>query len=357
MSRTRIHIDVGELQDAITQLESQKLFTSPSKLYEALAQTPWAKALGATGIMFYNRVKEVNTDPDNPVIIMRVKPARRVTRRRSRVEIDAGELQYEIDQLEAQQSFSSPSKLYEALVQTVWGQSLDVGSTMFYLRVKELNIDPDNPVITMQVKPARKTGPRGSGGRRVKVVGSSIKGLDTLVALFQKRGIEVDSVEWLMTSSHKSDAENRAIRLAWAELRDELKLPKAVKKRANANDQILNVISPIAEESVIELPTVEWPVEVVEGPFVAESITIIEEMPDGDPVPEVESIGESEIISDGSSVESVIPSVLPLPPVPSVLPSPPIPLDPTLAPVPSPILVASRPMPVRSLVPPRSMPR
>jgi hypothetical protein len=291
MSRRRIQIEIHELQDAIDQLEANRLFSSPSKLYEAIAETPWAQALGATPILFYNRVKEVNIDPDNPVITMRVKPARRMsprapgepgaTRRRARIQIDVGELQYEIDQLEAQQTFTSPSKLYEALTQTLWGQALDVSPTMFYMKVKEVNTDPENPVITMKVQPARK---KGEGKRRVKVADVSFGGLDILIETFTHRGIEVTGVESLISSSHKSPDENRAIRLAWADLRDILGLPKPVKKSVPAVDDDGIPVTPIptVEELLAEEPTAaEW---LAMGMTVEAPTTVIEETPDGQPV-------------------------------------------------------------------------
>jgi hypothetical protein len=152
------------------------------------------------------------------------------------------------------------------------------------------------------------------------------------------------------------------IRLAWADLRDKLGLPKAIKKTVApaGGETVLDAISPVADEAIIAWPiagepAVEWPVEVGEGPLVVETVEVVEEMPDGYPVPEIESFGEPEIIPDVDAGDQGAP---PLPPPPAVLPAPPISLDPSLAPVPSPVRIApSRPMPVRSLVPPRPMPR
>jgi hypothetical protein len=321
----KVHIDVGELQDAIRQMESARLFTSPSKLYEALAQTNWARALGATPIMFYTKVKEVNTDPDNPVITMRTKPTRQTRprepgafRHRARVQIDVGELQREIDQLEAQQEFGSPSKLYEALAQTPWGQALDVSPTMYYLKIREVNTDPDNPVITMRVQPARK-----KGVRRTRTTGGTFAGINVLLETFRNRGIEITSVENLISSSHKSHDENRAIRLAWADLRDRLELPKPVKK----TDPALSSVEPetaLAEEITDQV------------------VEISEEMPDGQPVfsqaadeSEITPV-EPEVFLDASlGYESVTPVPIPVP-------------------VARPVM--SRPTPVRSSLPPRPMP-
>jgi len=264
MARTKIQIEVGELQDAITQLESTKLFSSPHKLYEAIAQSNWARALGATAVMIYLKVKEVNVDPDNPVITMRVKPARKV--------------------------------------------------------------GPRDPNATSASRPATT--------RRAKVTGVTCAGFDVLMDVFQGRGIEVDSVEWLVASSQKSDAENRAIRLAWADLRDRLGLPKPAKKTDMGED-------------LVKIPTL---------PTADSSIAVTEEMPDGSPVSsqtviDVEPVGEPEVTLDVISIETAVSSVPPSSPKP-------ISSAPTQA-VPSPMQVRHvqpRPMPVRSSVPPRPMP-
>lgn len=231
MSRTKVQISISELQDAIDQLEETKPFNSPHKLHEALAQTPWAKELGATPVMFYLRIKEVNIDPDNPVITMRVKPARRVKPR-------------------------EPGEQSEG-----------------------------RPVTT----------------RRLKATGLSFPGLDLLVDTFRGRGIEITGVDQLITSSQKSISENRAIMLAWADIRDKLGIPKPVKKTAP-------VVEPITE-----LP-----------------ITVTEEMPDGSPV-------QPQTTVEVESVEPVFPEAVPVP----------------MALVRS---VVSRPTPIRSSVPPRQMP-
>jgi hypothetical protein len=259
MARPKVQIEVGELQDAITQLESLKLFSSPHKLYEAVAETPWARSLGATAIMVYLRVKEVNVDPDNPVITMRVKPARRVGPR-----------------------------------------------------------DPNAQVTT----------------RSAKVAGVTIVGLDVLIDVFQQRGIKVDDIEWLVASSQKSEAENRAIRLAWSDLRDKLGLPKPIKK----SDTVASLVaeSPIAAEPILGSEVV----------LTEEVFDVIEELPDGgfvqpQPVTEVVTVDESE--------------------APSVLTKPGAPAEAFVLPqaVPSPMQirpVQPRPTPVRSAVPPRAMP-
>jgi hypothetical protein len=287
MARTKVRIAVDELQDAINQLEASRLFTSPHKLYEAVAQTPWARALGATPVMVYLRVKEVNVDPDHPVITMRVKPARKVGPRET-VAGDQGE--------------SRPAKT-----------------------------------------------------RRVKVAGATFDGIHLLMDAFRNRGIEVTVVEQLITDSRNSYDENRMIILAWADLRDKLRIPKPAKKAASlVNDEEVPITaSPTVVESIIEEPIAE---------SVDPVITVTEEMPDGCPVPmqtevEVEPSGEPEIVLDVTTVE---------PAVPSAQPSSPMPVAPAVASVPvavpSPIQVTpvrpvmSRPVPVRSVVPPRPMP-
>lgn len=267
MARTKVQIEVGELQSAITQLESTKLFSSPHKLYEAIAQTPWARALGATAVMIYLRVKEVNVDPDNPVLIMKVKAARKVGPR-----------------------------------------------------------DPNAPSAT-----------RPATAKRAKVAGVTFAGLDVLIDVFQGRGIEVDSVEWLVASSQKSDAENRAIRLAWSDLRDRLALPKPVKK-SDAHEG----------EDLVKAPVVFTTTESEDGAGIPDGVLpdtmttrvtpeVTEQMPDGGPVssqPVVEA-------------EPEIPLATPKPVVPGVAP---VPTQAQVRPV------QPRPMPVRSSVPPRPMP-
>lgn len=252
MPRRKIHIDVGELQEAITKLEATKLFSSPHTMYQAIAETPWARALGATAIMFYLRVKEVNVDPDNPVIKMRAKPVRRVKPR-----------------------------------------------------------DPND-----QSSPAR-------------VKGLTFPGLDILIDVFRGRGIEITGVEWLVASSQKSYDENRAIRLAWSDLRDKLGLPKPVKKSG----------APMGEDLAQEgMP----PSEVDSG------ITVTEEMPDGQivlPQTDLDTTAVEMRVAEAFQSDPELASSTEAP-----VPTKVVPIPVTVRPV------QPRPMPVRSSVPPRPMP-
>jgi hypothetical protein len=296
MARTKVQIEIGELQDAITQLEGAKLFTSPHKLYEAVAQTPWARQLGATPVMVYLRVKEVNVDPDNPVITMKVKPARKVGPR----------------------------------------------------------------------EPGDQDGNRPAKARSAKATaaGLTFDGINILMDAFRNRGIEVTAVEHLITSALNLPDENRAIMLAWADLRDTLKMPKPVKKSgplASAlenNGEIQIIVPPIAVAPIAAEPVIEAGDPV---------ITVIEELPDGGPVQpqmevEVEPPGETEIVIDitpeviaSDEPEGSVAQLKSLVPAASrgLVPVPAIPSPIQVAPV-RPVM--SRPMPVRSPLPPRPMP-
>jgi len=284
---------------------------------------------------------------------------------RTKVEINIVELQDAINQLEGAKLFSSPHKLYEAIAQTNWARGLGATAVMIYLRVKEANTDPNNPQITMKVKPARRVGPREAGeqgesrpaaptARRTKATGVTFAGLDMLIETFRDRGVEITGPGNLITSSQKTAQENRAIMLAWADLRDKLGLPKPIKKTADAvNDEVVQVAAaPTPDFEVI--PVIEPGAE----------IEVTEEMPDGSPVPsqtvlDVEPVGEPEVTLDVAPIESAVPVAPLLPPTPAV-PATPVRM-PTPVAAPQPIQVTptrpmARPAPVRSSVPPRPMP-
>jgi hypothetical protein len=96
-----------------------------------------------------------------------------------------------------------------------------------YNRVREANANPDDPGIIMNVKPGKK--PRGEGveSRRSSSSSSSsaspldvsFSGWDLLINAFQARGVEVTDVRSLITASWRPEEENRAILLAWGDLR------------------------------------------------------------------------------------------------------------------------------------------
>jgi hypothetical protein len=191
---------------------------------------------------------------------------------------------------------------------------------------------------------------------------------------FRNRGIEVTAVEHLITSALNLPDENRAIMLAWADLRDTLKMPKPVKKSgplASAlanNGEIQITVPPIAVASIAAEPVIESPIAaepVIEAGDPV--ITVIEELPDGGPVQpqvevEVEPPGETEIVIDitpeviaSDEPEGSVAQLKSLVPAASrgLVPVPAIPSPIQVAPV-RPVM--SRPMPVRSPLPPRPMP-
>jgi hypothetical protein len=258
---------------------------------------------------------------------------------RTKVHIEVSELQSAIDQLEGAKLFSSPHKLYVALAETPWAQQVGATWARIYFRIKEVNVDPDNPVITMRVKRARRAKHREPGDqrpvktRRVKAV--VFDGFDLLMNAFRDRGVEITGVEKLITSSQKSHDENRAIMLAWADLRDKLGIPKPVKKTLGVQTSA----SPTVTE-ITELPTAVEPITESEAPVIA----VTEEMPDGSLV---EPVVESEVpLAQLLAMELVEPSSAPVPGM-----AVPLPLQMTsVRPIPS------RPTPVRSSLPPRPMP-
>jgi hypothetical protein len=183
MARTKAPVDLDELQNVIIDLESQRTFSSPHKLYEAIAQTDWAKASKITAVMVYLRVKEANPEGQPPGIIMKVQPARRVGPKVASV---------------------APAVA-----------------------------NGDGAEVAVAAAPAE---PRRSPARtRVQV--AELPDIQVLLEAFANRGVAITGVESLMTSAHKPKDQNRAILLAWCDLRDALGCPKPMnqvspKKRA-----------------------------------------------------------------------------------------------------------------------------
>lgn len=257
---------------------------------------------------------------------------------RPKVSIPIDELQDAIRQLEATKLFTSPHKLYEAVAETPWARAIGVSAMMIYFRVKEANVNPANPVIAMRVKPARRVGSREPG--------VTFAGLDLLLDTFRRRGIEITSVEQLISSSRKSPEENHAIFLAWADLRDKLGIPKPVKKSGVQTPVVFgNKPEDGAGIPVGMLPdcmtTGFTSTEV--GEIVAQ-VEITEQMPDGassvslQEVQEVESVIEPIVESVDTTVD-FMPVAVPLSIQRTTIRS-----------------VPSRSVPVRSPMPPRPMP-
>jgi hypothetical protein len=174
----------------------------------------------------------------------------------------------------------------------------------------------------------------------VKVSGVTFDGIDLLMETFRNRGIELTSVEQLISSSRRSEEGNRAILLAWADLRDRLGIPKPAKKKVEIT------ASPVVEPGAI-IATGETTIDRV--------VEVTERMPDGGLVesqPEIEVEQEEQpaplpTIVDPAAAQ-VLEQAVASHVVPAVVPSPV-----QVAPVRQ---VASRPMPVKSSVPPRPMP-
>lgn len=152
---------------------------------------------------------------------------------RTKVAVDAAELQRVIDGLEAVTTFKSRNHLWKAVAGTAWAQALGLTPVVVYLRVQEFGL-------------TCRTAQRGQASASVSredaaplttdptefwdgAKDSSDSLLTTVsgdfFAPFVRRGIEVRSLGDLITSATKDAALNAAIRAAWCEVRQVEGLP------------------------------------------------------------------------------------------------------------------------------------
>ena len=70
---------------------------------------------------------------------------------RTKIQVDRTALQNTVNTLEAGQTFTNSSALYEAVANTEWGKGLKLTPSVVYLRIREFK-------ITMQTKPGKRGG-------------------------------------------------------------------------------------------------------------------------------------------------------------------------------------------------------
>jgi len=262
---------------------------------------------------------------------------------RRKTDIDLEWLQALLIETESEKLFSSPHKLFEAAAQRPAALERGVTWAMIYTKVREANADPDNPQIMMRTK-----SPRGSSVASNRSVRATLPGwVEQLTNAFAARGIDVTGCEALMTSSQKTREENRAVLLAWADLRDEVGCPKSTKESSAQPVTASEPVSANFVESAEFTDSGDSSDTVTFDPEpTAESavIEVTEELPDGTPVPYderdflPEQTGEpwpedAPVIDATFTEESVTELAQEVQTVPM-----------------------SRPMPVRSPVPPRPVP-
>ena len=61
MARTKIPVDAAKLQETVSGLEANRTFVNQSALFQAVAETEWAKGLKLTPAVIYLRVREFKT--------------------------------------------------------------------------------------------------------------------------------------------------------------------------------------------------------------------------------------------------------------------------------------------------------
>lgn len=148
--RAKIEINKEELQAAVNLVEKDQTFDTLSELWEAVANTDWAKnfkpnPLSASVIIL--RVKEFG-------ITYKTEAGKRGTR--EKLEVNKDEFQQIVDDLESKQTFEKLSDLWQAVAETDWAKKMQprpLSAQVAYQRAGEFG-------IVCKTQPKRK--PKGS---------------------------------------------------------------------------------------------------------------------------------------------------------------------------------------------------
>lgn len=136
--KPKLEVSADDLRNEIEKLESGRTFESMGDLWEAVADTEWAKTsfkkpLSVAVIM--QRVKEFG-------IKTKTKPSDKKGRR-DRLEISLEDLQKAVDQVEQNRTFDKLTDLWEAVAQTDWAKGLQprpLTAPVAYQRANELGV-------------------------------------------------------------------------------------------------------------------------------------------------------------------------------------------------------------------------
>ncbi len=159
---------------------------------------------------------------------------------RKKVDVDRKALQDMIDYVEANRTFTSRSELFQTVAATEWAKAKHITAPVITLRFVEFN-------LTCKTQPHhRRSGTtpvnetyRRENDNKVEAAPADSFDLELLRQVFLKHGIEVKSLEDVLTCEFYSEATNVAVRKAWLELRLMLKVvPPAPKNTSKAWDSI-----------------------------------------------------------------------------------------------------------------------
>jgi hypothetical protein len=115
--------------------------------------------------------------------------------------VDPVAFQTVIDKLEKNKPFKNLTVLFKAVAKSDWGKTNKITAPVAYARFREFG-------LTAKTKPGRTFQPKEGNAPPAN-----------FFQPFTSRGIEVSSLDDIITSAYKTAEQNEAIRDAWREVR------------------------------------------------------------------------------------------------------------------------------------------
>src|SRR4051812_7526693 len=166
--------------------------------------------------------------------------------------VDIAKLKTVIDQLEADQiangasedrPFRSRNELHKAVAATDWGQAIGLTPVVVALRIDRYGVECKTGVRAraMVTVPGSESSKGGSPAMVPMQRKSIYRGidLDAFMAPFLERGLEVNSLASIMTSSTHTKYANLKIQAAWHDLRERFSIPRVNEKPPEVTSSIM----------------------------------------------------------------------------------------------------------------------